>query len=174
MCMDDDHINLEPFFRDNISLKLAFEDGKIATGKKSRAFVDEKLPILKSILSKREVRAPGMFYTSGLPDMPLHHFSENEWTARLCGCLQESELNCTFKYTTDDCRVSTFAKTQRVATNIEDPVQCYPFIGAPDITVSTQNSILVSRADSNEVYTSGEESIENKKQCEPQCGDLPA
>ena len=71
MCMDDDHINLEPFFRDNISLKLAFEDGKIATGKKSRAFVDEKLPILKSILSKREVRAPGMFYTSGLPDMPL-------------------------------------------------------------------------------------------------------
>ena len=61
MCMDDDHINLEPFFRDNISLKLAFEDGKIATGKKSRAFVDEKLPILKSILSNVKCEHQGCF-----------------------------------------------------------------------------------------------------------------
>ena len=121
---------LESFFRDNISLQKAFEVGRIATGRRSQEFINEKLPILNKILTERVARAPAIFNTSGLPDMPLHQFSENEWTARLFGCLQESQLDCKFKYTAEDCIFSTFPKTQRVATSINDPVLCYPFIGA--------------------------------------------
>ena len=78
------------------------------------------------------------FVTGGVDtDISGATFDENTWTRRLCGCLKlvvTDELKHSIRYTAEDG--PWFGHKQSKETGLPvDLVGCYPFRGAPDVTI---------------------------------------
>ena len=68
-----------------------------------------------------------------------------------------------------------FAKKQEIITGLfSSGIRCYPFRGAPDITIKTRAAII-SEGDDDDQYvsTSEDDVVENKLQCEKQSTSDP-
>lgn len=133
-CTNGHHYALEPFYRDNPSLQKLYQsviDGKVEATQAEKRFATEH--------ERKLVEHDHLDYFdtgSDLFDVCGVTFDENTWTRRLCGCLKlvAPNLKESIRYTAEDGQ--RFKHKQRAHSEL--PVElaaCYPFQGAPDITI---------------------------------------
>ena len=93
-CELKDHYMLRPFFSDNQGLaefyrrKIDKADAR-AESSDEVSYYRDQLTILNRILQQTQVDPElYMYFTGGHPSLNGIQFSENDWTARLCGGLR--------------------------------------------------------------------------------------
>ena len=160
---DASHFMLEPYFCDNVSLQRRYTTVTKAghLSEQGREVVGQLLGRLVRILQTPFIEpstVPEEFSTGGAPlYVKGYIFNENIWTLRLVGCLnaflpQHFEVKLTATLGLE------FAMNQLLYTGV--PVclcQCYPFQGAPDITIREHPIVL----DSDTETEGGDEGTES-------------
>ena len=138
-CTQGNHYALQPFFMDNMQLQLLYATvlcGDLSDSE--RQFVsDQKKKLDKFQPDEPNFGAGSCFVTGGDTNNSGVTFRENTWTQRLCACLKlvvTDELKHSVHYTAEDGPL--FQYKQAIYTGLPlDFVGCYPFRGAPDVTI---------------------------------------
>ena len=180
------HFKLEPFFHDNVSLKLMYTaliTGEGHLSEQEKPAVQDLLRQLNSVLENSSTELPEMFSTGGAPcDVSGNLFDEDTWTMRLTGCLK-SFLPAKFDVKTTCKSALRFKMHQMSYTGVPVSLcKCYPFHGAPDITIKNNSLIVIGNVAEAEPESGSEVEtvIENTKQasrlteCPPKLGELLA
>ena len=145
---DASHFMLEPYFCDNVSLQRRYTTlSKVGDlSEQGREVVGQLLGRLVRILQTPSIKpsaVPEEFSTGGAPlNVKGYIFNENIWSLRLTGCLNMF-LPQHFDVKMTGTLGLEFAMNQLLYTGV--PVrlcQCYPFQGAPDITIREYPIVL--------------------------------
>ena len=186
-CMEStmSHVALLPFFRDNVSLhrSLHIHASHMDDSKPEKGAVLSLVRQVKAIISHPQDidDVPEYLSTGGAPtNSKGHTFSEDVWSARLCGCLKQFLPKEYGKLVTLTCKIGKeFKHRQAVYTGVPPEMcGCYPFHRSPDITIgSTQVMLSRDEQDSGSEVESGSEAeavIENSLLYQRQSDTIPS
>ena len=126
-CDFENHNMLKPFFSDNLCLAAHYMKSKLCS---------QELEELKKILADPSTGIPYNYHTGGKPDLMGVHFSQDDWSKRLCGAIRTvvPEYANDIHYTAQEG--PRFAKLQHWNTSmLYGGIACYPFHGASDIII---------------------------------------
>ena len=180
------HVALLPFFQDNVSLlrRLNIHTSLMDDSKPEKEAVVSLARQVNAILSNPEDDddVPDYLSTGGAPmNSKGHTFSEDVWSARLCGSLKQFLPKEYGKLVTLTCKFGKeFKHRQAIYTRVPPEMcGCYPFHGSPDITIGT-TQVMLSRdneQDSEEEQESGCEAdtmVENALEQSRQADAIPS
>ena len=152
------HVMLEPFFYDNISLERIYSE-RIRRHPPGQEQEVELLHRVRKVLQDPNnlCAAPDEFSTGGAPlDVRGCMLNEDTWSLRLAGCLKHF-LPKNFDVAMTGKLGMAFTTLQMSYTGVPSNLcLCYPFHGAPDLTVKDY-PIVIGTEEAAEERESGSE-----------------
>ena len=130
------HIGLEPFFKDNVFLKKFYSNLYNRTDEECKAEVGSYLKTLNKILAQGlpRMHKHTMYHSNGIPETRSWEMTANEWTCRLAYCLPTYlPSDYLSSYSGDDGPQFNDLQWSYSTIKLSD---MYIFHGAPDIILS--------------------------------------
>ena len=145
-CQCENHLKLEPFFRDNESLKIFYESVKVQSPE-VRSFMTQQLRDITEYLQDMvDIPSDSPFYCGAQSHMLGTQYVENIWTRRLCTCIKFYHSDVDVYYTAE--QGPSFMYRQSILSGLPADdylIRCYPFVGSPDIRIKKKRVILADK-----------------------------
>ena len=146
-CQCEKHLKLEPFFRDNESLKIFYKSVKVQSPE-IQSFMTQQLRDVTEYLQNIMIDIPSdsPFYCGAQSHLLGTQYIENIWTQRLCTCIKFYHPGIDVYYTAE--QGPNFMYRQSILSGLpadDNLITCYPFVGSPDIRIKKRQVILADK-----------------------------